>query len=179
MTKPVHFKRTSISAVTDALVNNSMQLDRSGDSAALSNSKERWEDLTELCNEVGGALMELLDNVAAITAQPGLQELLGEEYGEFTKHVNVFYKDTSDFTERMSQARAAHEGKEGPIDSLDDMAEFARLSMLYLSVSNEINQILGLSVASMFLMLSEAESRLAQSKSEAEAPAAEIVGHPV
>lgn len=180
------FKRTTISQMTDAVVNNAMHMDKSGDAEVLAKSKERWEDLTRLCNEVGGALLELLNNVDMLTNQTSLPDLLGADYPEFTKHINAFHRDIGDFTNRMAEARSTHEGKEGLIESLEDMAEFARLSMLYLSISNEINQILGLSVASMFLMLSEAESRQRTTQeattvadAEVDNVPAEIVGHPV
>ena len=129
--------------------------------------KESWDDLNELCVEVAMSMNQMLQGFDALRNHPLHDQLVEHARADYDNHVNVFHADMQRFTDKLSEIKQSHAHRTGTVDDMDDVMEYSRISMLYLTLPNEINATLQLSFASMFMIFSEGEHILREAAAKA------------
>ncbi|MDD2819515.1 MAG: hypothetical protein PHN51_12065 [Candidatus Nanopelagicales bacterium] len=162
-------QRRELARTSNKLVDGSTRSNPNQHNALVAASSESWDDLMQLCQEVGQAVTELFDNVQAMTTYEHFAEILGDSIGEFNRYRVQFESDVSKFTDRMLAIRSKHADKTGPLKTLDDSMVYSDISMQYIGASQEVTSLLNLSVLSMFQLFSEGEQRLLAKNAELDA----------
>jgi len=129
--------------------------------------KESWDDLNELCTEVATSMGRMLEGFDALRSHPLHDQLVAHARADYDNHVNVFHADMQRFTDKLTEIKQSHAHRTGLVEDMDDVMEYSRISMLYLTLPNEINATLQLSFSSMFMIFSEGEHILREAAAKA------------
>lgn len=147
-------KKTTVNAAVNAAINE-LRVDKSGDSELLATSKEGWDDLNVLKNELASSMLTFVVEIDNINNSPELQSLLGSRKPEFDKLLDVFFSDIDRFSKTIETLRNQHEHRSGSITSMEELNEFTRLSMSYQTLQIEINTLLAPTMGAIVLLMHE------------------------
>ena len=137
-------------------VEDSLRVDTSGDKELLSTFEQGWDDLNQLKDDLASTILNLVDEVQQILSNRNLLEQTDNRREEFDRLQDSFFSDVTNASEQIAALRAQHEGRSGPIASMDDLSVFTRLSLGYNTLGVELQALLAPNIASMVLLIDEA-----------------------
>lgn len=161
--------KSSINRKINKIIEDSMDIDRSGDAELLSKNDQSWDDLNNLRESLGSALLQLCQEIFSMSVNPEIQSVLGDRKTEFDKLMKTFEADSTSFSERVQEIRLQHEGRTGKLTSMQEYSEFTRLFLQYQNAHDELNALLAPTMSELVLLVHE-QVAVAQAAKDATDP---------
>lgn len=130
-------------------------VDTSKDQELLQGQNYNWDDLNALKEELGRSLLEFVGQVDMMLRNPDITNNLGNQTEHFSKTVDIFFKDISDFSEKVKDLRVQHEQLSGPVSDLSQLSLYNRLAMSYHSLCSELTILVGPTISELVLTVSK------------------------
>ena len=151
----VNLKKKKLSSDIGKMLDGELTIDTSDDASFLENNKYNWSELDGLKESLGANLLEFVQEVYTVINNPEVQANLGDKRGHFEHVVNIFFSDVNQFSHKVKALRLTHEGKSGPIVSLEEFNQYNRTAIQYHSLFSELNTLVTPTLADLVLTISE------------------------
>lgn len=142
------------------------EVDTSHDNELFGEGSYSWDDLNRLKDELGHGVLEFTAQVSQLAQNTDITKNLGEDTKHFADTVNLFFKEITDFSDRIRINREQHEHKTGRIGSMDELNTYNRLAMSYHTLCNELTILVSPIVSELMLITAKVvdRSRLAEAQ---------------
>lgn len=131
------------------------QVDTTHDNELFNLNDHSWDELNILKEQLGHGVLEFTAQVSAIVQNPDITNHLGDQVKHFTDTVNLFFKEITDFSERVRQIRVLHEEKHGAVTNMDEFSLYNRVAMNYHALCNELAILITPIVSELMMIVSK------------------------
>lgn len=135
------------------------EVDTSHDQELLSAQSYNWDDLTRLKDELGHGVLEFTGQVTQLARNEDITKNLGPDTKHFADTVNLFFKEITEFSDRVRVNREQHEHKSGPLASMDEFNVYNRVAMTYHTLCNELTILITPIVTELMLITTKVVDR--------------------
>jgi hypothetical protein len=149
------FKKKQLNAEVERLVNSGFKVNDEADNLEVAQAKLNWEDLDNIKNEIGKHTIEFIYNVNSIITNEAIVSNLKDKKADFDKLVNLFFTDIKKFSENIAKLRVQHEGKTGPITTMQDYNTYNNLAIQYHYLYSQISTLLAPTVAEIVFLVGD------------------------
>ena len=155
MNENVNLKPKKLSVAVHRAGTTGFEVDTSNDTDLFSGENYNWNDLLTLKDELGNGVLEFVRQVTSLVQNQDIISNLKDKSTHFYQTVELFFKDITDFSEKVKQNRILHEHKSGPVSDMDDFNLYNRVTMNYHSLCNELTILVTPTVSELMITVSE------------------------
>lgn len=135
------------------------EVDTSHDQELFSAQNYNWDDLTALKNELGQGVLEFTGQVTQLVQNKEITNNLGSDTAHFAATVDLFFKEVTEFSDRIRVNREQHENKSGPLASMDEFNTYNRIAMTYHTLCNELTILITPIVSELMIITAKVVDR--------------------
>lgn len=151
----VNLNPKKLSQAVNRASTSGFSIDTSKDGELLEGQNYNWNDLNSLKDELGRGVLEFVGQVKLMLDNPDIVKNLGDQTKHFSQTVDIFFKDITDFSEKIKAIRLQHENFSGPVTNLNQLSLYNRLAMNYHSLCNELTILVGPTISELVLTVSK------------------------
>ena len=162
-----NLKKSQIAAGVAQAIQGAMAKSIPSDQDLLADKSFSWDDLNQLKTELGGSVMDFMQQVNGIVANQQIIANLGDRTKHFQRLIQVFYDDLGAFSSKVKTLREQHEHRSGPLKDLSEFNQYNRLAIEYHNLYGELTMLMTPTLSDLMITISEVTAKPQEPTTEA------------
>lgn len=122
----------------------------------LKDSDYKWEDLSDLFQDLSLAIQEFIGSVNSIIGNQHIIGNLGANEARFAKLVEQFFNDLEEYSVSVAAIKRNHENKSGQLESLEEFDEYNRLAIEYHHLFEQLQALISPTLSAIMVIVTDA-----------------------